>query len=232
MIPGNCPTPPAINCLNFAAYEALQAVNSVNESQLHVVVLAAGASRRFGSPKQLVRIDGRPLLHSAVARAVAVGGHAVTVVLGSGAAELAGLLRHSPASVLVNRNWAEGIGSSLRAAVGNLPGSCDGVLVVLADQVAVTPEDLQRLAAAWRQRPESIIAATYAGIVGVPAVFPRWCFAALAGLRGDEGARLLLRRFTDHVVRLPLPNAEIDIDVPEDLLQVEAARRRSDPPTA
>ena len=209
----------------LAQNDGAQVVIDANESQLQVVVLAAGASRRFGSPKQLVRIDGRPLLHTAVARAVTVAGHGVTVVLGSGAATLSPLLKHSPASVLVNRDWAEGIGSSLRTAVRNLPGSCDGVLVVLADQVAVTAEDLKRLAAAWRVRPDSIVASSYAGTVGVPAIFPRWSFPALTALRGDEGARVLIRRYADRVVRLPLPNAEIDIDVPEDLLAVEAARR-------
>ena len=208
-------------------------MNSEPGHQLHVVVLAAGASRRFGSPKQLVRIDGRPLLHTAVANAVAVGGHAVTVVLGSGAANLAPLLRHSPASVLVNRDWAEGIGSSLRTAATTLSGACDGLLVMLADQVAVTADDLRRLAGAWRTRSDSIVAATYAGTVGVPAIFPRWSFPALIALRGDEGARLLLRRYTDRVLRLPMANAELDIDTPEDLLNVEPARRADQaPPTA
>jgi molybdenum cofactor cytidylyltransferase len=226
---GQLALPARLKLPRLRRYEARIAVNLPAGNSLHVIVLAAGASRRFGSPKQLAQIDGRPLLQTAVARAVAVAGHAVTVVLGSGAAALTPLLRHLPASVLVNRDWNEGIGSSLRAGVAILPGSCDGVLVALADQVAVTTPDLQRLVAAWRQRPEMIVAAAYAGITGVPAVFPRWCFPALAGLRGDEGARLLLRRYADRVVRLPLPNAEIDIDLPEDLLAVEA-RRQGDPP--
>src|SRR5579884_3637053 len=81
----------------------------VESPALHVVVLAAGASSRFGSPKQLVRIQGRPLLHRAVASAVELAGHAVTVVLGAHAAELTPLLRHTPASILINRDWDEGI---------------------------------------------------------------------------------------------------------------------------
>jgi molybdenum cofactor cytidylyltransferase len=98
-----------------------------------------------------VRIQGRPLLHRAVASAVELAGHAVIVVLGAHAAELAPLLRHTPASVVVNREWIEGIASSIRAAIAKLPASCDGALITLADQAAVTVEDLMRLAAAWRR---------------------------------------------------------------------------------
>ncbi|MEO7774204.1 MAG: nucleotidyltransferase family protein [Steroidobacteraceae bacterium] len=199
-------------------------------SDLHAIVLAAGASTRFGSAKQLVRIDGRPILHSVVANAVDVAGHSTTVVLGSSAAELSGLLRHSPASVIVNRDWAEGLGSSIRCAVKHLPGSCDGVLIVLADQVAVTREDLMRLAGAWRRNPEALIAASYAMGVGVPAIFPRWCFAALGELHGDHGARVLLHRHQDRLQRVPMSNAAVDIDTPEDLLAVVAKRRRFEAP--
>jgi molybdenum cofactor cytidylyltransferase len=188
---------------------------------LQVVVLAAGASRRFGSPKQLVRIAGRPLLHTVVSRAVEIAGHSVTVVLGSGAVELSALLRHSPASILVNRNWEEGIGSSIRTAVGRLPGSCAGVLIALADQAAVTTEDLRRLAGSWRAHPDHIVAAQYAGITGVPAVFPAWCFPELIELRGDQGAQFLFHRHTERTLRVPIPGAALDIDTPEDLLGIE-----------
>lgn len=190
-------------------------------SHVHVVVLAAGASTRFGSAKQLIRVNGRPLMLSAVSRAVELAGHSVTVVLGAHAAELAPLLRHSPASVAVNRDWAEGIASSIREGVSHAPMTADGVLIMLADQAAVTTEDLRRLAGLWRRDTSSIAAAQYAGAVGVPAIFPRWSFRELTELRGDRGAQVLLQRHADRLARLAMPSAELDIDRPEDLLALE-----------
>jgi molybdenum cofactor cytidylyltransferase len=185
---------------------------------LHALVLAAGASTRFGSPKQLVRIEGRPLMHAVVGRAVEVAGHAVTVVLGANAERLAPLLRHSPASVIVNREWSEGLASSIRAGVARLPGSCDGLLIVLGDQASVTAEDLRRLVSAWRRQTDYIIAAQYGGTTGVPAIFPRTSFADLGSLRGDRGAQQLFQKNPDRVVRMPMPSAALDLDTPEDLL--------------
>jgi molybdenum cofactor cytidylyltransferase len=86
----------------------------------------------------------------------------------------------------------------------------------------VTTEDLRRLASAWRRDTASLAAAQYAGAVGLPAIFPRWCFRELAELRGDRGAQSLLSRHVDRLVRLPMPSAELDIDRPEDLLALEA----------
>ena len=192
--------------------------------RLYAIVLAAGASTRFGSPKQLVRIGGRPLLHTMVARAAEVTGNALIVVLGAGAGELAPLLKHSPGSVVVNRQWREGLASSIRAGVARLPATCAGVLLVLADQAAVTTDDLKRLAGTWRRRPQCIAAALYAGTAGAPAIFPRTSFAELAALRGDSGARTLLRRSADRLVRVPMPAAELDLDTPEDLLALGPAQ--------
>ena len=191
---------------------------------LYAVVLAAGASTRFGSAKQLVRVAGRPLLHTAVTRASEVTGHALIVVLGAGAAELAPLLRHSPGSVLVNQDWREGLASSIRAAVTRLPATCSGVMLVLADQAAVTTDDLKRLAGTWRKQPHYIAAALYGGRAGVPAIFPRSTFRELSELRGDVGARALLRRNSDRVLRVPMPSAALDIDTPEDLLALESPK--------
>jgi molybdenum cofactor cytidylyltransferase len=196
-------------------------VDSEPVPSIHALVLAAGASTRFGSPKQLVRLQGRPLLQRTVANAVDVAGHAVTVVLGAHANELAPLLRHSPASVVINREWPEGIGSSIRAGIARMPASADAVLLLLADQAAVTVEDLRRIIGTWRRQPQCIVAARYDSITGVPAIFPRADYPALSGLRGDQGARALLRGRSDRIITIALASAAIDIDTPEDLLKIE-----------
>ena len=192
----------------------------MSEPQLHVIVLAAGAATRFGAAKQLAQVNGRPMLHLAVMRAVEVAGQSVTVVLGAHAADITPLLRHTGASVVINRDWAEGMASSVRAGVARIPAAADGVLLMLADQPAVTADDLRRLQDTWRRQPRCRVAAQYAGTAGVPAIFPREDFAALSGLRGDAGARALLKAGGERVVRVPLPGAAIDIDTPEDLLKL------------
>lgn len=201
-------------------------VDTPTSSSVHVLVLAAGASTRLGQPKQLVRLDGRPLLHTMVTHAVAAAGHAVTVVLGAHAQEMAMLLKHSPASVIVNRQWEEGLGASIRCGIAALPPACDAVLLMLADQVGITGDDLKRLMSAWRGQDGVIAASLYSGTVGVPAIFPRWCFPELMALRGDRGARLLLLRHTDRLTRVPMTNAAQDLDTPE---QLEALRRVRQP---
>jgi molybdenum cofactor cytidylyltransferase len=190
---------------------------------LHAAILAAGASTRFGSPKQLVRLAGAPALHQAVANAASVAGQSVTVVLGAHAGEIAPAIRQSGASMVLNRDWEEGLASSIRTAVRTAPPGCDGLLLLLCDQVAVTADDLKRLAAAWRRHPILLAAALHDGAPGLPAIFPQWAFGDLLELRGDRDPRLVLRRNVDRLVRLPMPNAAFDLDTPEDLLRFEAA---------
>ncbi len=200
------------------------ASDGAHESALHALILAAGASRRFGSPKQLLRIGGRPMLHAVLSRAVEVAGQSVTVVLGAHAAELAPLLSHSPASIVINRDWELGLSSSIRAGLARMPATADAVMILLADQPSVSTEDLRRLVGAWRRQPDGIAAAQYGLTSGAPAIFPRWCFRELTELRGDRGAGSLLQRYADHVVRVPMASAALDVDTPEDLLRLEDPR--------
>lgn len=189
-------------------------------SQVYVLVLAAGASTRLGEPKQLVRVGGRPALHTVVANAVSIAGHAVTVILGAHARDLTHMLLHSPASVVINREWEEGMASSIRRGMAAVPPGCEAVMMVLGDQVAVTADDLRRLLSAWKGESSTIAASVYEGRAGVPAIFPSWCFSELSQLRGDQGARAILQRNMTRLVHVPMPNAAFDLDTPEDLVRL------------
>jgi len=194
-------------------------------ASLHIIVLAAGAATRFGRPKQLAVLDGRPLLMHAVGRALEVAGSAVSVVIGAHANLIAPVLNRCNASVIVNRGWEEGIASSIRLAVQRLPGACDGAMLLLADQAGVTAADLQQLADLWQRQPNVIVAARYAGALGVPAIFPRVLFGELLELRGDRGAQVLLRRHTSRLAALPMPAAAQDVDTPDDLKRLIGERQ-------
>ena len=113
-------------------------------SELQIIVLASAPDAGRAAPGELARSQGAalPLLLS---RASAVAGHAVTVVLGARAAAMAPGLGRAPVSLVVNRDWPEGIAASIRAGLRSLPGSCDGALLWSSEQMGVTSADLQRL---------------------------------------------------------------------------------------
>jgi molybdenum cofactor cytidylyltransferase len=188
-----------------------------DSSHLHIVVLAAGASTRLGRPKQLEEVGGQPALQRVVSNAIAVAGSAVTVVLGAHAADITRMFQHSSAAVLINRQWEEGIGASIRCGVSSLSHACDAVLLMLGDQAAVTTPDLKRLIAAWNGQDTVLAASAYTGQLGVPAIFPRWCFTELMELRGDQGAKAIINRHSGRVLRVPMANAAYDLDTDEDV---------------
>lgn len=179
------------------------------------LVLAAGASRRLGFPKQLVQVHGEPLLRRTARLAVESGCHPVTVVLGAHAAPCRDTLRGLPVGIFMNPAWEEGMASSLRAGLAALPADASAVLLLACDQPALDLPHLARLLHAHRQHPDAVIASAYADTRGVPALFPSTHFQRLAQLQGDQGARGLLQG--SEVVEVLFPRGEWDVDQVEDL---------------
>jgi molybdenum cofactor cytidylyltransferase len=189
---------------------------------LYAIVLAAGASTRFGSPKQCARLSDHTLIGRAITAATEAVGPAIRVILGAHAAEIALTLDLPADQVRINAHWVEGIASSIRLGIASLPASCGGALCLLADQPYITAASLGRIINAWRSAPEHIVASSFESVIGAPCLFPRWCFSELEGLQGDKGAQGLLVRYAERVRTVHLPEAAIDIDTPMQFAEQEA----------
>jgi CTP:molybdopterin cytidylyltransferase MocA len=182
-------------------------------STVAALVLAAGAGRRMGGPKALLDLGGETLLRRAVRAALEAGCAPVLAVVGDWDPGLANL----EARAVPNPEAAEGMASSIRAGVAELPGGTEAVLLAAVDQPAVDADLLGRLLDLHRREPERPAACAYAGTLGIPAILPRRLFPELLALRGDRGAKALLLR--ENATALPFPEGARDLDRPEDLLR-------------
>lgn len=195
-------------------------------STLFAMVLAAGGSRRLGEPKQLLTRGGETLVQRTLRLAAGACANRTLLVLGSEHARVLAGASDSVRYFVVNERWEAGLSGSLTLGLECLPGNCAGVLVLLADQPLIDREDLARLTAAWREQPSAIAASRYAGVLGVPAIFPRRHFGELQALEGDQGARPVIERHRDDVVAVDCAHAAVDIDTPADAAALESDGRR------
>ena len=179
------------------------------------ILLAAGASRRLGRPKQLVAWQGEPLLRRAARMVQEAGFWPLRAVLGSEAEACREVLSGLEVQVVLNPGWEEGMGSSIRAGMAGLEPDVDAVLLLACDQPALEGSLLERILAAHGAHPERLVVCRYAGLRGIPALFPRRLFPELEALGGDKGARGLLGEAD--AIELAFPGGELDLDTPADL---------------
>lgn len=202
----------------------------MSDRPVAAVVLAAGAARRLGAVKQLLRDEHDVPLTARVATvALEAGCDPVLVVTGSAADAVEAAVRETlgddarRATFVRNAAWADGLSTSIRAGI-EAAGDAGAVLLLAADQPAVTADHLRALLAAY-VRQGSRVVSSYDGARGIPAVWPRADFAALCALRGDRGAKALLR---GDEPAIPLADGALDLDTPEDVYRWRAARRADD----
>ncbi len=189
------------------------------------IVLAAGASRRLGQPKQSVSYGGETLLERAIRLARDAGAAPLVVVLGAGEKLIRASVAMGDAICVINENWEQGIASSIHAGLGTFDAGtagAAGALIMSCDQPRLTADHLRALLREFAVGgADSIVASAYACVVGIPAVFPRCAFPNLFALRGDKGARALLVDPPCALVSIAFDGGEVDIDRPEDLTQLE-----------
>jgi molybdenum cofactor cytidylyltransferase len=191
------------------------------------VVLAAGRSTRMGGPnKLLAEIAGRPLLRIVVEEALASRASPVIVVVGHERAEVEKALAGLRVQLVHNPDFAQGLGTSLKAGIAAVPTEADGAIVCLGDMPQVDASLIDRLIAAFDpDRGALIVMPTVEGRRGNPVLWSRRFFPDLMAIEGDVGARHFIGRYSEAVVEVPLEDkaALVDVDTPEALVGVKAA---------
>jgi molybdenum cofactor cytidylyltransferase len=192
----------------------------VPERACAAVVLAAGASTRLGQAKQLVSIDGEPLLLRTVRLAREAGCAPIVVVIGFEAERMRAELADAAVIAVTNEAWESGMGSSLRCGIAALDGvdprPLDALLLV-CDQTALGVDVLREVRRVHARGERPITACCYAGHAGVPAIFSSRYFPELLRVEGDRGARGVLERHDGDVAVVAFDGGVEDLDTPEQL---------------
>ena len=190
-----------------------------SEPQIAGLLLAAGGSSRLGRPKQLVEFEGKALVRRAAEALIDAGCSPVIVVLGAEAERSRQELEGLEVEVVINEDWGSGMGSSIARGMRSVLAAVsvpDAVLISLCDQPFVTSEKLHPFLDAFRESRPDLIAAFNNDVAGVPALFSANLYPDLTTLKGEKGAREIIRN-SPNAVTIPLPEAAIDVDTSADL---------------
>lgn len=183
-----------------------------------VIVLAAGAGERMGGGKLLLSLKGQPLVRRAVLTALEAAGGKIVVVLGHESDKTAAALAGLKVDLAINPAYRQGLSTSLQAGLAALPPESPAALFVLADQPGVTPAVLRQLIEAYRPGGKKIIVPVFRGRRGNPVIIDRELWPQILDLKGDIGAREIIREHPEEVlpVEVSCPGIFQDIDTPAD----------------
>lgn len=184
-----------------------------------IILLAAGASSRLGKPKQLLLYEGKTLLQHGIQIALATGSECIIAVLGANMDFLTKETANQSIDVVLNNEWNEGMASSIRCGVNHLLAKAPHVaaaIIMVCDQPYVTTTLLKDLVTKYQETGKPIIASSYKNNQGTPALFDKTIFASLLDLKGDVGAKGIMKANPDLVALVNFPLGYIDIDTEED----------------
>jgi len=189
-----------------------------DRASIAIVLLAAGAASRFGSPKQIASIGERAMVRHCAINALGTRAP-VLVVTGAHRDAVETALGGLHVALVHNPDWSTGMGASIACGVRaarKRNAALRGVLVALADQPSVSTDNLAMLLREHVQTPDNIVASRFGERLGAPCVFPASCFEELENLNGPSGARGVIERHGDLCRAVEVPAAANDIDTRED----------------
>ncbi|MFD0749076.1 NTP transferase domain-containing protein [Mucilaginibacter calamicampi] len=182
-----------------------------------IIILAAGSSSRMGKAKQNLLFRGQTLLQNAINTAFGSHSDIIAVVLGANALNISSTIGTSNIQVFVNEDWALGMGTSISYGLKELlkiQPEISSVLFMLTDQPLVDQNFINQLIE--KATPGKIVASAYNNTLGPPVLFDNSFFDDLLKMRGNEGAKKILQKYSNAVVELPFPEGAFDVDTPDD----------------
>lgn len=193
------------------------------QNRTAAIILAAGGSTRFGAPKQLARWGNQTFIERVVDVALASQARPVIVVLGAEVEQSRAALGNRPVEVLINRAWADGQSTSMRAGLAALPPNTGSAIFLLVDLPGVSPDIVDALIQRHRQTLAPLVWPEFESVRGNPVLFDRALFPKLAQIHGDTGGRPVLMAYKDQAERVVVTNEGVlqDFDRPEDLEAVQ-----------
>lgn len=195
------------------------------------VVLAAGRSTRMGAVnKMLAEIGGKLLVRIAAEQALASRAKPIIVVTGHERERVEAALAGLRVRFVHNPDYADGLGTSLKAGIAAVPEDADGAIVCLGDMPQVDAALIDRLIAAFDpERGALVVVPSIDGRRGNPVVWSRRFFHDLMSITGDIGARHLIGSYAEAVAEVPVVGAGAltDVDTPESLSAVKAEIERA-----
>jgi molybdenum cofactor cytidylyltransferase len=198
------------------------------------IILAAGASSRFGKPKILIPWQGVSLIAHISAIITKTGITPIFVILGNTVGQVTDELINLPVTVIINEKWESGQSTSLKAGISHIPAEIDAVIVFLADQPFISRELVYTMIAEYEASGRPIIAPSVNGKRTNPVLFDRVTFKDLLTIEGDQGGRAIFGKFPVNLIPWTDEKLLYDIDTPSDLeflIRLEATpENNSQPP--
>jgi molybdenum cofactor cytidylyltransferase len=192
---------------------------------ISAVLLAAGASRRFGAPKLLQNLNGKPVVRWSAESLVGVADELVVVVPPDNEG-LRQALDGLAARFIVNAKAAEGMASSVASGIAALGPDVQAALLALGDEPLLPRRCHELVVARFRAGGAAIVAATYGGERGHPVLFDRPAFGELMKLSGDRGARTVADQNAARLTLVEMNEAHpLDVDTPDDLARIRRTRQ-------
>jgi molybdenum cofactor cytidylyltransferase len=197
-------------------------------SRIACMILAAGMATRFGSVKQLARIRGKPLLQRSLDAANSSLSDYVMLIVGSNSSEILSKINLGRAQVVFNNNFLRGQSTSIKCGITNLPADSAGVIIMVADQPFVKSIHLDKIIRIFKSgKLSEVVALSHDGQPRNPVLIPKRLFPKLVKLRGDVGARSIIRGYSRlRLVEISDEKVFLDVDTRSAVSELNRSNRK------